>query len=277
MLITFSHSGNIGDLLASLYYCNAVLKEYGEKEANFICILNTPAEYSPTLCVGPHPCGKYRMTEATVNMIIPILKHISFIKDVTVVTHDEYKKMDTTNHIKLDLFRTFIPNFSAGSITKWYEAIGIPLETEIKDHLALLTVKPNFKHHGKIILTHSKRYFTYYDPAPIFSKFREDIVFIGLPEEYQYMCQALKYELTYQPVVDFYEALEYINGAKVFVSNQTGLFHAVQLILHPRILLPCNACPNVIPNGYGGHTAYTPTHLEKLIRIYYKFNEEESK
>lgn len=277
MLLTFSHSGNIGDLLASLYYCKAVVEEYGEKESNFICILNVPAKYSPNLCVGPHPCGNYRMTESTVKMVIPILKRMPFIKDVTVVTYDEYKKMNTEHHIKLDLFRTFLPNFSSGSITRWYESIGIPLETDIKDYLSLLTVKPNFKHHGKIILTHSKRYFTYYDAAPIFSKFREDIVFIGLPEEHDYMCQALKYDIAYQPINDFYEALEYISGAKVFVSNQTGLFHAVQLILHPRILLPCNACPNVLPSGFGGHTAYSATHLEKLIRIYYKFNEQEEK
>lgn len=275
-MITFSHSGNIGDLLASLYYCKTVLDEYGESAADFICIVNALAQYSSALSVGPHPCGNYRMTEATVGMVIPILKNISFIHDITVVSYEDYKNSKTDQHIKLDTFRSMFPNFSAGSITKWYESIGLPLERDIKDYLALLTVEPKFKHHGKIIFAHSKRYFTYFNFVPVLKKFKDLIVFMGLPEEHSYVNKALGCELEYQPIVDFYEALQYIHGARLFISNQTGLFHAVQLILHPRILLPCNVCPNVIPNGFGGHTAYSAEHLERLIRIYFPITEKEN-
>lgn len=264
-MLTFIHSGSAGDIIASLYYCKTVLHDYHKSSADFVIIYGIQGAYAKSLMVGEHPWGSMRISRKGAEVLKRFLESVSFINSVSIVDVKSFQKDPSVEYFNLDLFRERFPNFCAGSIPKMYESIGIPLISNIDDSVKLLDIIPDKKYSGKIALAHSKRYFTNFDVASVLKNHKDELVFFGIPEEHEYMCKALNYKIEFQPTEDYYEALSYIAGTDLFISNQTGLFHAVQAILHPRILLPCPKCPNVIPNGIGAHTAYTSRHLESLI------------
>jgi len=81
---------------------------------------------------------------------------------------------------------------------------------------------PNKYTNGKIVVARGARWHGEYFPwRQIVEEFKDDIVFVGLPEEHQDFC-SLFGNVEYFPTKDLYEVAEAIAGSALFIGNQSS-------------------------------------------------------
>jgi ADP-heptose:LPS heptosyltransferase len=106
-------------------------------------------------------------------------------------------------------------------------------------------------------------------------EFKDHLVFIGLPNEYE-LFKSKYFDLEYCPTKDLLEAAQYIAGAKGVIGNQSGLFSLTECIKVPRILLTAeyfkykdNFYPgpvNVHPQGGWNEVAAITEKLKTAVK-----------
>ena len=81
---------------------------------------------------------------------------------------------------------------------------------------------PNKYTNGKIVVARGARWHGEYFPwNQIVEEFKEDIVFVGLPDEHREFC-SLFGSVEYLPTKDLYEVAEAIAGSSLFIGNQSS-------------------------------------------------------
>ena len=250
-MITFYHSGNCGDILASLPFCIEYNKEVGtEDKFNYTCIINAPAHYDPKFMVGEHPCGKFTLTEKMYDMLVPLLKAQPYINEVNKISYNTYFPTNEEN-VNLDLFRKREKTLHVTTLSRAYSIL-YPLYNDLHDDEPWLFAERDDKFKDKIILTHSQRYLSNCTLGDLYPYMKE-ILFIGTKTEFDWMLQKLPI-IKYYPVKDFYETAIAINSCKLFISNQTMNFWIAEGLKAPRFVLRFNESPNCTPMGRNGFT-----------------------
>lgn len=81
---------------------------------------------------------------------------------------------------------------------------------------------PNRYTNGKIVVARGARWHGEYFPwRQIVEDFKDDIVFVGLPEEHHEFC-SLFGNVEYLPTKDLYEVVQAIAGSDLFIGNQSS-------------------------------------------------------
>ena len=179
----------------------------------------------------------YELTAEEEIKVAEMLKELLTIQPFidNVYINDNIPTDSITNKvINLDLFRQLPINFSSGDIRRWYYNLA-------NKHLPanfinpIISCTPNYKYKDKILLIYTERYVNITLDYNILKEIKNNLVFIGLPHEYELFKQRY-FDLEYCPTKNLLEAAEIISGAKGVIGNQSGLYSLTECIKVPRIL-----------------------------------------
>lgn len=225
-MITFNHSGGIGDILFSLYFCKDLMEASGENKFNFNIQINVK---DLDLAIQNHPFGGVRMNEESANFLKPLLEYQDFINEITI------SDVCPQNAINLDYFRRLRLNFGSGDIRNWYYNLAT-------NHLKKEFWKPNIKvnsdetYKDKILFCLTARYYNVFIDYKQLKEFSDNFVFIGFEKEHDEF-EKKYFKIDYYKPINLKEAAEKIQGAKGFVGNQSGLYTVAECIKSKRILI----------------------------------------
>ena len=115
---------------------------------------------------------------------------------------------------------------------------------------------------SKIIINRTMRYMGSLNYLSIVNKYKDDISFIGSKEEWSKFCREFG-TVAYFATNTFLEVAEIIQGAKIFIGNQSCPFAIAEGMKTPRLLETSIDMPNCQPTGIDGYSSWTDTeHLE---------------
>lgn len=224
-MYSFSHSGNLGDIVFSLHFCKELMEYKQEHCLNFHIQTNVSARYS-----DPHPYINVRMTELSAKMLKPLLEYQDYINEVT------FSNKIPENYLNLDYFRNQKLNFFAGDIRSWYYVL-------TKKHLPrkfyekTLFAPVDKTYENKIIIANTERYQNFYIDYKLLKPFEDNLVFCGAEYEYIIFKNKSHVNCEYRKINDFLEFASIVEGAKGFIANQSGLYSIVECMKCPRILI----------------------------------------
>lgn len=246
-MLVFNHSGGIGDILYSLYFCKD-LADKGNQETFKLHIQTNVKDMAMNMHY--HPFGDVRMTEAGANYIKPLLEAQDYIEEVTI--SDDYTP--DSGMINLDIFRKIKINFMSGDIRRWYYNLS-------KQHLPaefwrpILSVDVDDTYKDKIILCSTARYQNVFIDYKVLSKFADKFVFFGLESEYEEF-KKNNFNLEFYKTIDALDAAKKIVGAKGLCSNQNGIYTIAECLKVPRILISPEVCKfndTIHPGPHNNH------------------------
>lgn len=247
---TFSHTGNIGDIWASIPAMRQHFRSTGKK-INLYLIRNVPAFYyegavHPTKNDG----GENVMLNAKMcEMMVPLLEEQEFINIVQSVDFHEYDNYKDKIQVHLEWFRENqigLPNFS---INRWYFYVFPDLTCDLSGiWLDVPHVEKNFAV-DKIIITRSERYTNPSIDYSFLKPYEDDLVFCGTPREWNNFCMTYDLNVRKMHIDNFMELAQAINQCRFHISNQTQAFQLSEGLKVPRVLELCTYAANVIPIG----------------------------
>ena len=247
--INVVHSGKAGDVIYSL----PVVKKLHEMTAmpvNYMLRLNEPLEVIPG---HTDDLGSVMLTRDTAENLMELLDSQSYI-DKTII----YEGQEI--HLDLSLFRELGLDLSRGSLARWnFYTTGINANvTE-----PWLNVDSRREFSDSIVLARSSRY---NNPLIDYSFLSDhkNVVFVGVKSEFKRMKKYIK-GLRWQPVNNFLELAEVIQGSKLFIGNQSFPFSVAEALKTLRILEVYPTLPNVIPEGENGYDFCFQNHFEYLV------------
>lgn len=244
-VVTFMHSGNSGDII---YALPAMYKLAGTKKARLFLHLDRPGIYDTF-----HPLGNVMLNKKMADMLDPLLSSQSQIESVRPYNGE---KID----FNLDEFRNYTFILDRGSIARWYFnvfAITAPL------YKPWLITPKDSRVKDSIVIARSHRYRNPLIDYSFISKY-PSLFFIGVEEEYRDMKEMLP-TIQWLPVKDFLEMATLINGARLFIGNQSFPFSIAEGLKCNRLLEAFYRIPNVIPEGPGANDFYYQPQFELMV------------
>lgn len=264
-MVTFNHSGNIGDIIYSLYFCKELINAIDESKFNINLQINVK---DPVAGAQKHPFGDVRLTKSAAEFMKALLESQEYINEVTI---DENIPDKCVN---LDLFRQLKINFVSGDIRSWYYNLSM-------QHLPrefwkpILMVNPNPLYKDKILFASTERYQNIFLDYKVLEPVKDKLIFVGLESEHKLFCEKY-FNLEYLKCNTLEELAGYIAGAKGFVANQCGLYSIAECLKVPRVLTTCEyfnysnrVCPgpvNVHPLGGWNEIASTSEKLLSSVK-----------
>ena len=224
-MITFNHSGGIGDIFYSLHFCKDIIDAVQQEKFNFHIQTNIQ---DMDMSNQTHPFGITRMPISGAEFIKPLLEFQRYINDVTISDECPEKA------INLDNFRRLKLNLGAGDIRQWYYNLAI-------NHLKRQFWKPiidapiDRKYKDKIILICTERYQNILTDYKILKEFKNILVFMGTDKEYQLFNEKY-FEIDRVQINSALDAAEKMNGAIGVVGNQSGLYSIAECLKVKRIM-----------------------------------------
>ena len=245
--INFKHSGNLGDII---YALPAMYALAGEAKINLYLQTDNFVETD-----HKHPLGNVVLNDKSVSLLKPLLLTQHQFNSLEIYQENQPIDYD------LDLFRTMPLHFDKGHISRWYFNV---FATTYDLGKPWITVKPEPSMNDKIVIARSVRYNA---PAIDYSflKTYNNLIFIGLPEEYELMKLSIP-QLEYKKTTDFLSLASAIAGAKLFIGNQSFPYSLAEAIKVPRILESYYLSPNVIPEGENAYEFSFQPQFEFLVK-----------
>lgn len=208
----FSHSGGVGDILFSLYFCKEITEYYGKKQFDYFIV-----------------SGKNGLSHGAAEFLRPLLESQSFIRSAEIVS------VPPAGSIRLEKFRDLKINFSSSDIHSWYYNLSrIHLPREFWK--PVISVAAERSYQDKIFICLTNRYRNVHINCRCLEPFREHLCFLGLSSEYQDFCREF-FDIRYQPCKNMLQMAEFISGGKGFIGNQSGIYSLAECMKIPRILL----------------------------------------
>lgn len=264
-ITTFSHTGNIGDVWASIpamrqHYINT------NKKIDLYLYSGIPAFYYEG---AVHPTKSddgvnVMLNQKMIDMMIPLLKAQSFINEVYSVDFSEYDAYKDKIQVHLEWFRENqigLPNFS---INRWYFYVFPDLTSDLsKVWLEVPYSKsPVSVAYNKIIVTRSERYTNPSIDYSFLKPYEDDIVFFGTQREWNNFCMLYDLNIRKVNINNFLELAQAIRECRFHISNQTQAFQLSEGMKIPRILEVCSFAANVIPIGENAYDFHNQLGLE---------------
>jgi hypothetical protein len=212
----FKHSGTFGDLIYSL----SIVKKMGGGifAVHLENIENCVAQYGyrPDE-VDPAHKGRFRNKDF--DLLRPLLSRQSYINKVTVWTGDHDVDLDRFRGV---LFRGFEGNY----VEAYHRTFTLPFTSDIYKETWL---EADAKHIAPVVIN---RTFRYRCPNGTGSwqglleqaNITKNGVFVGTAEEHADFVKTTGFAVQYYPVQDFKELADIINGADLFMGNQSAAY-----------------------------------------------------
>jgi hypothetical protein len=249
--LSFSHTGNIGDIWASI----PAMRQYyltKNRKIDLYLVKNVPAFYYEG---AVHPTKSEESGESVmlnkkmIDMMIPLLKEQEFINDVIIIDHSEYKDYVDKIQVHLEWIRETNVGMPTLSINRWYFYVYPDLSCDLsKTWLQVPDAEKDYAK-GKILITRSERYTNPDIDYSFLKPYEDDCLFCGTMREYNNFCMSYGLNIRKFNINNFLELAQAIKQCKFHISNQTQAFQISEGLKTPRILEVCTFAPNVIPIG----------------------------
>lgn len=262
-ITTFSHTGNIGDIWASIPAMRQHFVNTG-KRIDLYLVANVPAFYYEG---AVHPTKSeaginVMLNQKMIDMMIPLLKAQDFINDVHAIDFSEYESYKEKIKVHLEWFRDTeigLPNFS---INRWYFYVFPDLTCDLSGiWLEVPDTEKDFAP-NKIIVTRSERYTNPSIDYSFLKPYEDDIVFCGTMREYNNFCMSYDLNIRKLNINNFLELAQAINQCRFHISNQTQAAQLSEGLKIPRIIEVCAYAANVIPIGEQAYDFQSQLGLE---------------
>lgn len=257
-MITFNHSGKIGDILYSLYFCKELSEAANNNKFNFHIQTNIKEKNG----FGGMSIKDYEFMKL-------LLEKQNYINELTY--SDDIPNQEI--FCNLNNIRSLPVIILAKDIRSWYYHL-------LSNHLPknfykpIIQVEPNDKFKDKIILTYTFRYKNTNINYDQIKEFANNLIFMGTENEYEQF-KNIYFDLQFKKCENMLEIAQYMAGAGGVIGNPGGLYALAECLKVPRILLsPQYFHPNGLPeikpgpiNVYpiGGWNEYVFTNL----KLYY--------
>jgi hypothetical protein len=247
-LTAFSHTGNIGDVWASI----PAMRQFHIKTGKYIKLYLVKDVYGEYYEGAVHPTkdesGRSVMLNLKmIEMMTPMLLEQGFIKEVVAITEEEYKTTDILCHLEW-VRETFVgmPHFP---LQKWYSTIFPDLDFDLAEKWLEVNDSKKDLANGKIIITRSERYTNPQLDYSFLKPYEDDILFCGTMREYNIFCMTYDLNIRKFNINNFLELAQAIKQCKFHISNQTQAFQLSEGQKTPRMLEACASASNCIPVG----------------------------
>ncbi len=246
--LNFKHSGHLGDLVYSL----PIVKELSAThECNFYINVNEQLDFY----YHKHPAKNVLINDKMADMLLPLIESQPYIHTVKTL---ENEPVD----IDLDLFRRLPMDLNFHS-NRWYFQL-TSIQADIENPYLFAQKKEDFSKYISVVRTFRARsQFINYD----FLKEYPNILFIGLPDEYEDFKKSVPNAEYYNPK-DFKELAEVIYSSRFFIGNQSFTYALAEAMKAPRILEGFPEFPVVHPIGSNGKDAFFQDYFEKIVGEY---------
>lgn len=260
---SFSHTGNIGDVWASIPAMRQHFINTG-KRIDLYLFKNVPAIYyegavHPTKDDNGVNC---MLNQKMIDMMIPLLKAQPFINEVYSVDHSEYDDYKDKIKVHLEWFRENnigLPNFS---INRWYFYTFPDLTCDLSEKwLAAPTCGEDFAI-NKILITRSERYTNPNIDYCFLKPYEDDLLFCGTQREWNTFCMSYDLNVRKLNINNFLELAQAIYQCRFHITNQTQAFQLSEGQKMPRILELCTFAANCIPIGENAYDFHNQLGLE---------------
>lgn len=260
-LTNFSHTGNIGDVWASV----PVMKKFHEKTGKSIrlyLVKNIKGEYYEGAI---HPTkdnqgNNVMLNDKMIEMMTPLLKAQGFIEEVISITEEEYKQTEILCH--LEWIREANVGMPGFPIQKWYSSIFPDLDFDLSEKWLQVPPADAPLAYGKVIITRSERYTNPSLDYSFLKPYEDDLLFCGTMREYNIFCMSYDLNIRKFNISNFLELAQAIQQCKFHISNQTQAHQLAEGLKVPRMLEACVGAPNCIPVGLNAYYYLNQFSLE---------------
>lgn len=261
----FSHSGNIGDIWASLPTIYEYFRKTGKRAILYLKI-NVPAKYYEG---AVHPTknddgsGPVMLNTKMVEMMMPLLLEQECIAEVKIWKGEKIQ-------VPLEAIRETHVGMPNLSINRWYFYVFPDLACDLsKKWLTVPDSEIDFAK-GKIIITLSERYRNDRISYEFLKPYEEDLLFCGTMREYNTFCMANDLNVRKLNITSFLQLAQAIKQSRFHISNQTQAYQLSTGLKHPSILEVCDFAPNVIPIGEDQYDFFAQEALEYYFKLLHK-------
>lgn len=261
---SFSHTGNIGDVWASIPAMGEYYRKSGKKIVLYLAKEIKAFYYEgavhPTKSSEGHPV---MLNENVIEMMKPLLLVQPFIEDVKIWVDEKIE-------VSLELIRDTYVGMPAFSINRWYFYIYPDLACDLSK--VWLTVPNPEKDYatGKIIITRSERYRNDRINYEFLKPYEEELLFCGTMREYNNFCMAYDLNVRKLTINNFLELAQAIKQCKFHITNQTQAFQLSTGQKKPLLLELCGFAPNCIPVGEDAYDFLAQPALEYYFNLLHK-------
>ncbi len=260
--VTVKHSYNAGDLISIL---PGFKKNFEDNDQKVIIYqeLGFPVEMNgfdhPIKNEeGQHVC----MNQGMFDMLYPLIRNQQYVEDFRVWGGE---KVDYDFGMVRDGKQVPIPN---GSIFHWPFMTFPDLTCDVSAPWIDIVRKSKNAHWlgDKIVVNRTSRYTNPYIHYGFLKEYGDKVLFMGTHNEWLSFNKAFGLDTGLMPVLDFMEAAQKIQACKLFIGNQSLLWHIANSIGADNILELSSDYPNCWPTTAGGHGIAYQQALEHLVK-----------
>ena len=240
---TFKHSGNLGDIIASL---------------PAIQVLGGGVLHLSTSPINNNSGGRSFLTEEHIEQIKPLLEKQDYIKSVGIHNGKTCDfDLDSWRLGKLDIRTTNLAEMQLKLLDLSFDLSKPWLSVNALDVFSNLDSAPHVEFKKEIIISRTDRYNNDLFPwDEILSLFpTRKILFVGLENDYA----AFQHnEIEFYRAKDILELASIIKGGKLFIGNQSLSWWLAESLKVDRWLEACPAWPNSMPLSDNGRFFISP-------------------
>lgn len=270
----FSHSGNIGDVLAAIPAMNTFYEKTCKK-VHLDLIANVPAFYYDGAI---HPTKSTEagipvmLNEKMIEMMGPLLIAQECIETVGVIQYNEYQSREDIlkDHIRLEVIRETNVGMPSMSINRWYFYVYADLACDLTKQWMMVPDSDKDLAKGKIIITRTERYTNPNVDYSFLKPYEDELIFSGTQREYNNFCMSFDLNIKKLTVDNFLTLAQAIKQSRFHISNQTMAFQISEGLRHKRLLEACTFAPNVIVFGEDAYDYLHTPALEHYFKQLYK-------
>lgn len=252
---SFLHSGNSGDIIASLPAIREFYRKTGVKPILYLRKGVEAFYYEGAVHPVKQDGKNVMLNDSMIAMLAPLLKAQSFLEDVKEWADEEIG-------CDLDNIRETYVGMPGLSINRWYFYVYPDLSCDLsKPWLEVPDAEKDFAK-DKIIITRTERYTNPHIDYSFLKPYEDEIVFSGTMREYNVFCMTYDLNIRKLTITNFLELAQAIKQSRFHITNQTMANQISQGIFHPSILEVCGFAPNCIPIGENRYDFLSQRGLE---------------
>jgi len=243
--ISFKSSGPSGDLISFLPAVKTACENLGAK-ADIYMWLDQKAFYYQG---AEHPYESM-FPQHAYDMMKPLIEAQAYVNSFNIWKGEEIV-------VDLDVHRTKFIGMPYGSIHRWLGFCYPDTQCDLSKpwlHVPWHNF-PSWYHNKanqKVLINRTSRYNKPYLTYWFMEKYKEQLMFCGLPQEHEKFQKDWGFELPLLVVDNFLELAIAIKCCKFFIGNQSMCYAIAEGLKSHRLLEVCDFAPNVQPIGPNG-------------------------
>lgn len=240
---SFLHSGNSGDIIASLPAIREFYRKTGIKPVLYLRKGIEAFYYEGAVHPVKNEEGRAVMlNDSMIQLLMPLLKAQPFFEDVKEWTNEAIG-------CDLDQIRETHVGMPGLSINRWYFYVYPDLACDLSKPWLEVPDSDKDLARRKIIITRTERYTNPNIDYSFLKPHEDELIFSGTMREYNNFCMSYDLNIKKLTVDNFLTLAQAIKQSRFHITNQTMANQISAGLFHPSILEVCSFAPNCIQVG----------------------------